>query len=278
MKLPQTYSEKLMYSTIMISTSDGTGTGFIFLFNIDNENIPVIITNKHVVNYKNTENVYITFHTKSEKEPNVTENLKCEFTIDWIFHENKDLCYCYLQPVVDFVLEKTGKEVFFTYITEEIILNEHQLEDLNAIEDVIMVGYPNGLIDETNNLPIFRRGITSSHPAYDFNENGIGLLDMACFPGSSGSPIFIYDTNGYSDNKGNIYLGSSRIIFLGILFSGPVYNSLGEVQTIDIPTVQKSIASFQNMLNLGYYIKAYELLAFKKQIKRDLLKDKEMMK
>lgn len=54
-----------------------------------------------------------------------------------------------------------------------------------------MVGYPIGLADARNNYPIFRKGYTAAHPAVDFNEDGIGLVDMACFPGSSGSPIYI---------------------------------------------------------------------------------------
>lgn len=54
-----------------------------------------------------------------------------------------------------------------------------------------MLGYPIGLADARNNYPIFRKGYTAAHPAVDFNEDGIGLVDMACFPGSSGSPIYI---------------------------------------------------------------------------------------
>ena len=29
-----------------------------------------------------------------------------------------------------------------------------------------MVGYPIGISDEVNNLPIFRKGYTASHPAF----------------------------------------------------------------------------------------------------------------
>lgn len=65
-----------------------------------------------------------------------------------------------------------------------------------------------GLSDTRNNYPIFRKGYTSAHPAVDFNDDGIGLVDMACFPGSSGSPIFIFNEGSYRDKHGNVRLRS----------------------------------------------------------------------
>ena len=44
------------------------------------------------------------------------------------------------------------------------------LEELSALEELVMVGYPIGLWDKNNNFPIFRKGYTASHPAIDFNE------------------------------------------------------------------------------------------------------------
>ena len=129
-----------------------------------------------------------------------------------------------------------------------------------------MVGYPNGLWDKVNNFPIFRKGITASHPAVDFNDKNIGAVDMACFPGSSGSPIFILNENGYSDKKGNTMLGAKRLIFLGILFEGPQINQKGELVVENIPTQQKISALVPSMINLGYYIKSSEVLSFKEGI------------
>lgn len=69
---------------------------------------------------------------------------------------------------------------------ESIMATKEKLKDLSALEELVMVGYPIGLSDTRNNYPIFRKGYTSAHPAVDFNDDGIGLVDMACFPGSSG--------------------------------------------------------------------------------------------
>lgn len=128
-----------------------------------------------------------------------------------------------------------------------------------------MVGYPIGLEDEINNFPIFRKGYTATHPAIDFKGNKIGLVDMACFPGSSGSPIFILNENSYTDKKGTLHVGTSRIFLLGILYSGPF---LPESEKIEIEP-KKTILSImtKQMIHLGYYIKSSELFEFKEIIK-----------
>ena len=93
---------------------------------------------------------------------------------------------------------------------------------------------------------------------------------MACFPGSSGSPIYILNENGYSDKKGNNYIGQSRLIFLGVLFAGPTMNANGNISVVEIPTKQEIISNTKIMINLGNYVKSYELIKFRKIIERML--------
>lgn len=170
------------------------------------------------------------------------------------------------------VRRKYSKNVFYIANDESIIPNKEKLQELNALEELVMVGYPIGLWDSRNNFPIFRKGFTANHPAIDFNEDGIGLVDMACFPGSSGSPIYILNEGGYKDKKGNTYLGASRIMLLGYLFAGPQYTATGDLIIQTIPTQQKVTANTPIMANLGYYVKSSEILSFKKQIQIDLSK------
>lgn len=49
---PQTISEQVLYSTVRLEVSNNSiGTGFFFNFvSSENKVVPVIITNKHVVN------------------------------------------------------------------------------------------------------------------------------------------------------------------------------------------------------------------------------------
>ena len=268
---PTTISERMMFSTVKLETQSGSGTGFFFNFSINNSIVPVIITNNHVVNNKQTEKVKFSLHINSSDE-NSNENLSCEYTVDWFSHPKYDLCFTFFNPIFEDIQNKTGKQVFYIPVDESILASQVQLNELSQLEEVVMIGYPIGLSDSKNNFPIFRKGYTATHPAINFEGNSIGLVDMACFPGSSGSPIFVLNEHGYSDKKGNIYLDTSRVLLLGIQFAVPVYNSSGRiVLTTQVPTMN---VITQQMTNLGYYIKSYELLELKKTIEK-IIEDKE---
>lgn len=128
-----------------------------------------------------------------------------------------------------------------------------------------MVWYPNGLRDEKNNYPIFRKWITASHPAVDFNSQNIWLVDMACFPWSSWSPIFILNEGSFNDKSWTLYVWN-KLIFLWILFSWPVYYANWDIVIEDIPTQQKISTNTSVMMNLWYYIKSIVILDFKEEI------------
>jgi hypothetical protein len=259
-----------MFNTVRIEALDGSsGTGFFFNFKEGESTVPILITNKHVVNNNRNETVKFFLHLK-EDDGTTSENYAISLHTDWFFHSEKDICFTFINPIFNEVRKQTGKNVFYIANDESLIPDNEKLIELSALEEIVMIGYPIGLWDRKNNFPIFRKGYTASHPAFDFNTKGVGLADIAAFPGSSGSPIYILNENGYSDKKGNTYLGKKRIIFLGVLYSGPTINANGEMSVVDIPTHQKVISKTAIMTNLGYYIKSNELLEFKKIIREKL--------
>lgn len=265
---PQTISEQMQYSTLRLEAENGsTGTGFFMHFITGDKAVPIIVSNKHVINNNKNEKVKFYLHVRRNDEPS-DEKIEINFKTDWHFHPTQDLCYCFAGPLLNQIKAEKEKDIFYIPITEELIWDDTKLQELSAVEDVLMVGYPNGLWDQKNNLPLFRRGVTSSHPAIDFNDKNIGAVDMACFPGSSGSPIFILNENGYSDKQGNMFFGAKRIIFLGVLFQGPQIGARGELIVENIPTQQKVSAVVPMMINLGYYIKSVEILEFKKEMEK----------
>lgn len=260
---PISISEKLLFSTVMLEAQNGSrGTGFFFNFRFNDYTVPVIITNKHVINEDRNAIMKFNLHLKNEDDSS-DESIQVNYKGEWIFHSTHDLCCCFVNPLFEQIKKSTKREVFFIPIEESLIYNKEKLKDLSAIEDVIMIGYPIGLTDLKNNLPLFRKGITASHPSISFNNEGVGAIDMACFPGSSGSPILILDEGSYTDKKGNMFLGTSRIIFMGILFSGPIRNERGNIEITEIPTSQQITSVTPIMINLGYYIHAYEVFEFR---------------
>lgn len=265
---PTGIAEHLMFTTIRLLADNGTcGTGYFFNFMFENYSVPVIITNKHVVNHNPYESMTFQVHLTEDGETD-EGNHSVKLDTHWHFHSTKDLCFTYCQALFQEIPKITGKSVFHRDIDTSLIYDTERLKNLSIMEPVVMIGYPNGLWDYKNNYPIFRYGFTASHPGYDFNEDGIGLIDAACFPGSSGSPIFILNEGGYREKDGKTVLGPSRIIFLGTLFAGPHYDAEGRIVIKNIAEIP--VAQTKMMLNLGCYIKAYEIKEFEETIKQEL--------
>lgn len=270
-----TNSEKLAYSTVRIECvynngSRGSGTGFFYNFDADGDSgghYPSIITNKHVVRDANEVNL-VFVKSDENNNPLDREHFTVKFNLDnCIFYkeENIDLCTFLIGHMLNEIKE-ANINLFYIPLDKTILPTQKQLTDLSTLEDIIMIGYPNGLWDSVNNKPIFRKGVTATHPNLDYNSKKEFVIDIACFPGSSGSPIFIYNESGYTDRSGNIQMGMARIILIGILYAGPVMKSEGEVKIVEIPTAQKAISESSNMINLGYAIKTEYLIALEKQV------------
>jgi hypothetical protein len=129
--------------------------------------------------------------------------------------------------------------------------------EFSAIEDIYMIGYPSGLSDESHNFPITRKGITASHPRIDFNKKPWGVVDLACFPGSSGSPILIIYQNKLVQFEGRVTI-ENKMFLLGILFGGPTQNVDGEVE---ITEASKITVKSNVMIHLGYYVKSRQIIS-----------------
>ena len=257
-------SEKIMYSTVKIEAGNSIGTGFFFLLKVDDKQYSILITNKHVVNYNENETVSFYLHL-IDNDGNEDNCYKITWDTQWHFHPDKDLCFTFAGPLMNTIKEKTGKTVKYAQFTDDLIISNESLKKLSAVEEVVMVGYPNGLWDNVHNYPLFRHGYTSSHPGYDFNNRGLGVVDIAAFPGSSGSPVFIFNQGTYVSGK-SVNVGD-RLIFLGVLSSGALMGVNGEITEVEAPTSAGYIVTSKMMMNLGYYIRAENILDFKKTIK-----------
>jgi V8-like Glu-specific endopeptidase len=130
-----------------------------------------------------------------------------------------------------------------------------------GMDDITMIGYPNGIWDETHNFPVFRKGITATNPRYDWNGNKEFLIDCACFPGSSGSPVLLLNMGGYFTRMG-MQLGSVRLKLLGILYAGLQPTAEDDIEVVEVPVVQKPVAVSQIPNNLGVVIKSEFLKDF----------------
>lgn len=267
-------SEQLMYSTvrmecILTSGDTSVGTGFFYKFEGDDGKYIVgIITNKHVVKNAVTGRFLLT-EADVDGEPLDTSHVTVlidDFEKAWIPHPNEDIDLC-VMPVslIMHEIEKTNKRIFYRHLENWMIKTGDELDELSAIEDITMIGYPNGLWDSTNNKPVARKGVTATHPKFNYNGKEEVVIDAACFGGSSGSPVFILNEGAYATKTG--FVAAHRIIFLGVLYAGPQMAVDGEIRVVDIPTSQRAFSRSMVMLNLGYIIKAHKIFDFEQVLK-----------
>ena len=262
-------SEQLAHSTVRIECElkgggISTGTGFFFNFledEVNNTHVPVVVTNKHVI--KNADKGRLIFTKTNEKgEPINTQHFTLyfeNFEGFWKHHPNTDVDLCAM-PIAPFInaAANRGDKLYYIPFTKSLLLTDAHKDELSAIEDVLMIGYPNGIWDSVNNMPIFRKGTTATNPLIDYNGKKEIMIDIAAFPGSSGSPVLIFDEGGYRDKNGSLYVGRSRIILLGILYAGPQATATGEI--IMTPNIQRPITVSQIPNNLGLIIKSERIL------------------
>ena len=157
-------------------------------------------------------------------------------------------------------LENNGSTVFWKNITNELLPTEEQYEKfVGPMEDIVFVGYPSGIWDAHNILPVARKGMTATPCYIDFEGEKKFLVDASVFPGSSGSPVFIYYAGGHSDRQGNMYMGN-RIHFVGIMAKVFQRVEQGDLKVVDIPTEQKAVAEINQMIDLGIVYKAETVL------------------
>lgn len=268
---PTTLTEQLLFTTVRIQTDRGVGTGFFFNARIDESKIlPLIVTNKHVVKGSTKGGFQLHEADRNADPPkpagrffSVTLN---EFESLWMDHPEPgvDLCAMPCQPLYGNA-EKLGKTVFIKAFDENLVLRDDQLANLSTAEDILLVGYPIGLWDEKNNLPLIRRGITASHPALDFDGKPQFVIDAACFPGSSGSPVVLANLGSYHSKDGALVVGT-RFALLGVLYAGPQMTVEGLIEVKPIPTAVVPAMQMRVMIHLGYVIKAKEIVTLAKHI------------
>jgi hypothetical protein len=178
----------------------------------------------------------------------------------WKLHPNNniDLCAMAIQPFLSDA-KKIGINFHYQPLSFYDVPTENQLQELSALEEIVMIGYPNGLWDQINNKPIFRKGITATHPGTKYNGKEEFVIDAACFPGSSGSPVFILNEGMYLDKKKRTLFSKDRVLLLGTLYAGPQQTINGDIEIVEVPVVQKPIAVSRIQINLGYVIRSTKL-------------------
>jgi hypothetical protein len=259
-------ADQLFFSTVLIEAVSharviSRGTAFVFDYIFpDKTHAPFLVTNKHVI--RGAARGSFAFQSAENKKPVVGQPIRISldnFEGHWYEHPNKniDIAIMPLGAIVDQIRE-SGKRAFYKAIPHHFVPTNEQLENLSSIEEVLFVGYPSGIMDEKNLIPVVRKGITATPVHIDYQGEPIFLVDAAVFPGSSGSPVFIYNPGMYATET-KVYM-ETRIFFLGVISQVLKRRVEGQIEFVPIPTDLKPVISTHEMLNLGLVYKASTVL------------------
>ncbi len=259
-------------TTILIETTTAEGksrgTGFMFAIQtLPDEAAPLLITNKHVINSATSIKLKISLSSPADRLKKIGV---AEYTLSTgldsivLNHPSSDIDLAAINiATILNDLTESGYQGYGTMFAESDLPTEEIFGSLGLADEIVMIGYPTGLSDEKHNLPIVRQGTLASDPRIDFNGHRHFLIDCACFPGSSGSPIVLKRCTYSSIDSGFTTFHQRPSKLLGILYAGPTHTSKGTIVISKIPGSLDDYTEVSQMINLGYVIPSHHIKIFK---------------
>lgn len=259
----ETAAEWLLFTTMRIVTPSTVGTGAIVEHSWgENLSGHFLITNKHVV--ENAKSGRLTFTAAilrggRIRGPELGRQVSVNVAKDawgWIGHPSDavDVAALPLGGVLNHFQEK--KEYpYYRAIPTSMFPGPDAFGHKDAIEDILFIGYPSGIYDQANNLPITRRGSTATPLYLEYDGKPMCLIDASVFPGSSGNPVFLYNSGSWSD-RGKALVAGNRVYLLGILASAFFRQSDGTLTFEEVLSTLRPIVTAQEMIDLGVVYKA----------------------
>jgi hypothetical protein len=261
-------AEQLTYSTVRIECARrghgvSTGTGFFCrLLQRDGRYAPMLVTSRHVVTGAQRGRLHLTLANPAGYPAAQAHTITLDdFQARWLPHPETrvDLCVMPIAELVVTVQQRTGLGP--QMLGSDLIPTPAEVAELTAIEDVVVVGYPNGVWDTANNRPIVRKGITATEPGVDYGGRPQFLIDRPWLPGTSGAPVFLWNPGSYTTRDGE-HVWRSRVWLLGILSTSPGRPVAATVELMSAPAEQQASGLSTTSFDLGIVVKAHRLLEF----------------
>lgn len=282
MPAPVTLAEEaFILTTVRISAGmansapTSTGTGFLYKVTHPTSNVVkcFLITNKHVI--QNAEVVhFLLSHAASltdlndQNQPVGRQDDSIILTLaeNLFLHRDDAVDLCAIDVTVQVGnIMATGRKLRSLIIDASWLPDETSRRNMRTVEPVMVVGYPRGLFDAHNNMPIVRRGGTATHPLAHYQNKRDFLIDVAAYGGSSGSPVFGFESPFYRLADGTLSPGSKGQ-FLGVVWGVIESTSQGILHVVEIPSGQSQIPLMQTSMNLAIALHGELILDFDDQI------------
>jgi len=200
-----------------------TATSFFYKFNTAIGARLVLITNRHVI--ENIREITFFIHQSFEAPGKIRKITLGGSDIRKIIkiHNECDLC------AID-INDYLNDDRYYS-LSKFDIVDESELKYEKVMQEIFIVGYPIGIEDELNKLPIFTTGITATNLLIDYNGKPEFLLNAFALPGSSGSPVFTQINN------------TKKLV--GIISSGTVYSDGKPISNLCLAIKAKEILELE---------------------------------
>jgi S1-C subfamily serine protease len=256
-------TKKLLFNTVRVDTvledgSEGSGTAFVVSHNHPRGTTTFIVTNRHLVD--GVRRGGLVFTQKRNGQPAFGQRFQLnieDFPHAWFMHPDPevDLAIIPMRPLEQAARDQ-GVELYYHAIDSRLAPDPATLRALDALEEVLFVGYPSGVWDQTNLMPILRRGTTATPMALDFEGRKEFLIDAAVYPGSSGSPVFVYQPDVMRPNQG----GGKKFLFAGVVAAVFFREEANHLVPAPVPANNHGMVMGSEMIDLGLIIKAEAVL------------------
>lgn len=226
---PRTESEGLFFCTARIANTKPNGesqfgTGFFYSAEATNGHVLVsLVTNKHVIEDYQRLKVFMLKSVDGALDvPHVGEQCRLEINRGdgrvWVDHPDPavDITMLPFMPLLDSPDWIGGRPYFVNNPRRWTLWRADYEEEIPAMESVEFIGYPEGLYDSVNCLPIARRGMMATLGYIDYEGKPEFLIDATVLTGSSGSPVFMASHGMHVTAQGQITMGS-RTRLIGVI-------------------------------------------------------------
>lgn len=252
------------------SNLTSTGTGFFYkcAHPTTNDTKLLIVTNKHVIAGASI----IQFVASSAESLDAIDAHgqpigRRDQTITWplagklINHPENEVDLCAID-VTDalFGIILSGRHIRSFIVDKSWLPDVQSRSQLRDIEPVLVIGYPIGMWDHHNNMPIARSGTTATHPLAPYHGKPNFLIDVAAFSGSSGSPVFTYESPMFRQPDGSFSPGT-KAQFIGVIWGVIERNTDGILLPTEIPAALPT-PRVSTPLNIAVALHGDAILAF----------------
>jgi hypothetical protein len=154
-----------------------------------------------------------------------------------------------------------GTTIAYRTVAKHHVPSREQLEQFDAFEDIVMIGYPSGVWDNQSGMPVARRGMSAVPLYINYRGKNEILIDIPSYQGSSGSPVFQFNSGVYSNRSGDAFVGG-RIAFVGVMYATHIHTAQGQLVQVQIPTGVNVVPQTHVPNNLAICIRADEVWTF----------------